>query len=114
MRMRAKYVCVEYASARGVADRWRAQYERDGKWIPMSNGSSEAIYSQLCALGNQPNIAKAAEIIGNKGWTYLSCDGCSQHVETAIRIGDHSIGDEPKAYCATCVREAAAVLAELE
>lgn len=113
MRMRARYVCVEHASARGVADRWRAQYECNGKWAASLNGNSEVTYNQLCALGKQPDIAKVAEIIGNKSWSYLSCDGCDDHVEAAIRIGENRY-DDAKVYCVTCVREAAAVLSELE
>jgi hypothetical protein len=114
IRVRAKYVCVEHASARGVAERWRSMYERDGVWTNNARGSTSDIYNRLCALGETPDIAKVAEIIGNKSWSYLSCDGCSEHVTTMVRIGDHRYADESKSYCATCIKEAAAVLADTE
>jgi hypothetical protein len=114
MRMRAKYVDVRFASGRGVAARWHSQYCDGGKWrmtpTSVKGRSSEQVYNDLCALGENPDIDKVAEIIGNKSWTHISCDGCPDYVERAISIGEH----EPKAYCPTCLREAYAVLQEIE
>lgn len=111
MRVRAKYVDVRIASGRGVADRWLSQYRRDGKWMasPLSVSASKTsgdVYNALCALGDNPPIDKVAGIIGNKSWSYISCDGCPEYVERAVAIGEY----EPKAFCETCIKEAHATL----
>jgi len=104
MRMRAKYVSVEHASAVGVDERWRSQYQRDGKWWNSSLGTSEEIHRRLVALGRVPDIAAVADIIGNKSWSYISCDGCSDYVEKAVRLGaEYSDG---KVFCMVCIAEA--------
>lgn len=110
MRIRAKYVDVRIASGRGVAARWESQYREDGKWkktpIGVKLRDSEQVYSSLCELGDNPLIDKVAEIIGNKSWSYISCDGCTDYVERAVAIGEY----DPKAYCETCIKEAHAAL----
>lgn len=114
MRIRAKYVSVNVASGRGVADRWRTIYFTDygDKWREgaLAGGKmAEKIHTELCQLGANPDIAKIAEVIGNKSWSYISCDGCSEHVERAVAIGDGDYS-ERKSYCETCLREALAAL----
>jgi hypothetical protein len=108
--MRAKYVTVRVASGRGAAESWLRQYFRDGKWLttPLSvkGRTSEQVHEALCALGENPPIDQVAEIIGNKSWSFISCDGCPDYVEKAVCIGEY----EPKAYCETCIKEAHAVL----
>lgn len=109
MRMRAKFVTIQVASGRGVAERWAGQYrERDGSW--RYGPEREQIYNRLVALGENPPIDKVAEIIGNKSWSYIRCDGCNGDVERAVAIGEY----DTKAYCATCIREAYAVLTDVE
>lgn len=108
--MRAKYVSVHHASARGVAERWRNRYWRVGMWPDTCNGSSEEIYKNLCVLGPVPGIDAVADVIGNKSWSYLTCCGCSEYVKRAVSIGE----DEPKLYCDTCVTEAFHVLLETQ
>ena len=109
LRLRPKYVTIRHASATGVADRWRSQYEKDGKWTTTAFGDSESVYKKLCALGPTPPIDSAAEIIGNKGWSYLFCDSCREYVTMAVALGE-STYDEPKIYCEQCLREAVHVL----
>jgi len=107
--MRPKYVSIEVASARGVAERWRTQYERDnGSWLNTASGSSKDVYDKLCALGQNPPIDKVAEAICNQSWSYISCDGCSDYVERAVRLSDTY--SEGKRYCATCIAEAHQIL----
>jgi hypothetical protein len=110
MTVRAKYVSVQVASARGVADRWKAQYQhpKDG-WSTTAYGDSKAVYEKLCALGTNPDIEKAAEAIGNKSWSYISCDGCGNYETRAVSIGEY----EPKSYCKTCIQEAFGALNEI-
>lgn len=106
MRIRAKFVSVEVATGRGVAERWRNQYfKQDGGWSKHPDSTSEAIYESLRCLGGNPDIAKVANIIGNKSWSYIACDGCNEYVERAIRLG--------RAYCFTCIGEAAEVMKDL-
>lgn len=105
--MRAKYVVIVTASARGVAERWKSQYyDRNGAWITTANGPSDKLYNQLCALGPSPDIEAVATILGNKSWTHLTCGGCSESVMKAVRIGEY----DGKVYCAECISEASEAL----
>lgn len=104
-RMRAKYVNVQVATGRGVADRYRQQYPAGDTTRP-GGKDPEDTYQRLAALGDNPPIDKVAEIIGNKSWSYITCDGCSLYVERAVAIGEF----DTKAYCETCMKEAHAIL----
>lgn len=111
MRMRAKFVNIQVASARGIADRWANQYRnQNGSWssapLCVKGRNSEQVYEALCALGDNPPIDKVAEIIGNQSWSYISCDGCNSYVGRAVAIGEY----DPKAYCDVCIKEANAIL----
>lgn len=81
-------------------------YERKGEFMHNARGSTKTVYDQLCALGDDPNIDAVAEAIGNKSWSYLTCEGCTEYVKTAVAIGEH----EPKLYCDICIREAMELL----
>lgn len=102
--MRAKYVHIETASARDVLDRWLGNYP-DGKCTP----DKQAITERLRLLGSQPSIDDVAEAIGNKSWSYLACDGCSEYIKIGVRIGDE-YSDKERIYCAICIAEAAEIL----
>lgn len=108
MRMKSKYVSVQIASARSVADRWASQYQHpvDG-WRDQGRKKT---YDDIAALGENPAIDSVAEIIGNKSWSHIYCDGCGSYVERAVSIGEY----EPKAYCKTCIDEAQYALASHE
>ncbi len=103
--MRAKYVSIEVATARGIAARWRSQRCQDDKWL---RDMDSVIHDRLCGLEDTASIKEASDIIGNQSWTYISCDGCSDYVERAVRLGDTY--SEGKRYCATCIAEAHQVL----
>lgn len=68
-RMRAKYVCIQVATGRGVAERYRRQYPAGDTTKPLGK-DSEDVYQRLLALGDNPPIDKVAEIIGNQAWSY--------------------------------------------
>lgn len=106
--MRPKYVSIRVASATGVAERWAQQYQhpKDGWRGTAQRPDGKKIYDNLIALGENPPIDKVAEIIGNKSWSYISCEGCNEYVERAVVLGEY----EPKSYCATCINEAHQIL----
>jgi hypothetical protein len=107
---RLKYVKVRIASATGIAERWRQQYHHPkDSWILTAFGNPKIIYEKLCALGPAPEVEAAANAIGNKSWSYLSCDGCNDYVLRAVEIGEY----EPKIYCKTCIDEASAAFQEI-
>lgn len=108
LRIRAKYVAVVHASGRDVAERWRAQYQRGDNWTGTVSGSSKDVYDRLIALGENPDIEKVADIIGNKSWSFIHCDGCGENVRRAVSMGEY----EPKNYCETCIAEATIILAD--
>lgn len=114
MRMRARYVHINVASARDVAKRWRAQYFRDDEWKSAFPNLvlSRDIYERLCALGENPGPDGVAAVIGNKSWSFLWCAGCHEYVMRAVCFGADP--DEAKQYCETCIREAAYILERID
>ena len=96
---------LKQANARGVAERWRRQYQRpkDG-WTNAISGSSKAIYEALVALGDDPPVLEVNKIIGNKSWTCFTCSVCTNHVTVAATA---DIGDEELTLCRSCVAEIA-------
>lgn len=96
---------VNVASGRGVAERWRSQYQKkDGHWTSTAMGGSEEIYNTLCALGPNPDIDAVAKVIGNQGWAHISCSGCGTHVARAVSFGrDYS--DDEILMCQICLQE---------
>lgn len=96
---------LQRASGRGVADRWRSQYyDPQRGWSTTYSGDSETVYNKLCALGVNPPIDRVAEIIGNKGWSYLTCDCCSEEVDRAILFSRS--GEDDYRLCLECVKDA--------
>lgn len=110
MRTRLKYVNVRVASTAGIAASWAANYQhpKDGWRIdPLAGGkTAKAIYDELCALGRSPSPEDVANVIGNKSWSYISCEGCNEYVLKAAAIGEY----EAKPYCETCLTEALTAL----
>lgn len=106
MRTRLKYVTLQVATGRGVAESWRKQYCKDGVWTKTAYGDSGAVYAKLCDLGPNPPIDKVADAIGNQSWSYIFCEGCGDYVEKAAALGEY----ETKAYCETCLKEALSAL----
>jgi hypothetical protein len=99
-----KRVTIAVASGRGVAERWRSQYQHGAKWTRTVSGDSEGIYKQLCDLGENPKVEEVANIIGNQGWDHLSCSGCDSYVLRAASYGtDYSERDI--LMCEACLRE---------
>lgn len=105
MRVRAKYVRIRHASARGVAERWWRMYfkDRDSQWY---DDRKRDIWKRLNDAGDAITIDQADEIIGNQSWTHISCDGCNEYVLAAVEIGECNA----KAYCPTCIHEAGEIL----
>lgn len=100
------FISIQHASSINVAEHWRSQYQKDGRWLHTESVDREAVYNRLLALGPMPDIEKSAEIIGSKSWSFIKCDGCAEYVVIAVAIGE----DEPKSYCGICIREAAAAM----
>jgi hypothetical protein len=97
-------VSVSVASGRGVAERWRKQYQRDGKWTRTVKGDSEQIYNSLCDLGENPDIEAVAKITGNQSWSYLTCSGCNDYVVRAAGFGDN-YSDHDTKLCQACLED---------
>jgi hypothetical protein len=103
-------VKIHIASGRGVAERWRTQYQNpDKSWTLTASGGGEKTYNALCALGQNPDIGKVAEVIGNRSWSYLSCSGCGDYVERAADFGsDYS--DTQILLCEACLKDGLAAI----
>lgn len=99
-------VKVSVASGRGVAERWRRQYQnKDGNWTRTVKGDSEATHNALCALGPDPDIDAVAIAIGNQGWAHLSCSGCGTHVTRAVSFGTEYCSADEVLMCQLCLQE---------
>lgn len=110
--IRARFMVVEHASARGVAERWKYHYcDKAGAWKPLMGASSSLIYDKLVALGDAPDIAEVADVIGNKSWSYLRCTSCGAEVAHLVRFTES--WDTEVRLCRTCISEAAVVAQEL-
>ncbi len=105
--MMIKRISIAVASARGVAERWRKQYQKEpgGNWTRTVSGDSEQVYNKLCELGHNPDVAKVAEIIGNEGWSHLQCCGCSAYITRAASFGA-DYNDNELLLCKECVTDA--------
>lgn len=105
-------VSIALPSGRGVAERWRSQYQNkaDGKWTSTVSGPSDAIYAKLCALGPAPDPNAVAEIIGNKGWTHPTCKITHDYLDVGVTFSLEY--DEDITLSPDLVFEAARLLAE--
>ena len=105
-------VLIRTADGHGVADRWQSQYQHpvDG-WRRTAHGPAKEVYERLCDLGQTPSAAATAEVIGNKSWSYLTCDGCSEYVERAVEFTDSGSERNPL-LCAPCIELARAALSD--
>lgn len=98
-------VKVSVATGRGVAERWRQSYQRDGAWTRVVGGSSEVIYNRLCDLGENPDVDAVATAIGNKSWSYLTCNACGEEVKRAADLS-RAYSDGPNLICRPCLEDA--------
>lgn len=108
MRTRPQFVSLIRGTGVGVAQRWFNQYHRHGgDWRAFSaNGSTAGeIYDRLLALGHTPSRDDVAAVIGNKSWSYVTCDSCRDEVSEVVAIGDE-LELSKRSYCRTCITEA--------
>jgi hypothetical protein len=96
-----------------VAERWRTQYQHDGKWTPPAKGGAEKIYNALCDLGENPDIEAVAKVIGNQSWSYLTCGGCGDRVIRAADFGDPYSDNEIK-LCQACLEDGLGALTKTQ
>ena len=106
-RPTAPVVGVGIASARGVAERWRQQYQQKTGWTDTISGSTQEIYEQLIKLGDGADPDEVAAIIGNKSWTHPYCTSCETYVERAAVL---DALDQMTVLCKTCLEHALKVV----
>lgn len=97
---------IASAVAENVAARWMETYydKKNDLWRETAFGDTQVVHQKLLACANDPE--KLAAIIGNKSWTHISCDGCSESVSIAAVF---SSGGEPS-LCLNCLTSAQAAL----
>lgn len=93
---------------RGVAERWRLNYEHGGEWKPPKSSlyrfDARAIYNALSALDAETaTTADVTAIIGNDSWTKLTCNECRLQVSDVVEF---DIDEESFAVCRDCLRKA--------
>jgi len=96
---------IEFAAikSRGAVARYVARY--GGGEFPQWKATAEKLRA-LPPEQHTPGIIAA--IIGNQGWTHLSCRECGNYVDVAITLGENSDG---VTVCLPCLKSAAAALA---
>ena len=94
-----------------MAERWAQSYlhrKKGGercRWL--EDAPPGGIYDELCGLGPSPLFSGCCRDRGNKSWSYVNCDGCSEYTEIGVKIGSE---DDGKVYCETCLKEALLIL----
>ena len=92
--------------AKQAVRRWKQTYFRNGEWLNCT-GSSETIYNNLLMLGNNPEISRVNEIIGNDSWTTLMCNECGKQVSMIIQVGKSENYENNTAFiCKKCLIKA--------
>lgn len=86
-----------------AAKMWQDLYE-DYKELQLP------IADELYALGGDPTPDAVDKVIGNKLWTYCTCDECKQSCDAVVRIGDEPDYDSATArVCRSCIEKALAL-----
>jgi hypothetical protein len=62
---------------KGVAERWKNQYFRDGAWLQYKSMDSASVHARIVAAGR--SVRKIEAAIGNKSWTRIYCVQCSTY-----------------------------------
>lgn len=97
-------VKIQYATGRGVAERWRRTYLSETRgWEKTAYGDSGVVYEKLCDLGPCPTADAVARVIGNKSWGHVTCSICYDDVDAVAYFSD---GSEEIRICEACVNEA--------
>ena len=89
---------------KGVAERWKRNYLRDGKWYETYSGDTEIVYKKLLKATSEKEVN---DIIGNKSWTELHCDDCKKEVDAVVQLGDEPDYESATAnICFDCLEKA--------
>ena len=100
----------EVVEIRSVADRWRAQYFKGGKWNTTMSGGSEAIFRALAALPSTATRDDVTAIIGNDSWIGENCSECGK--PAVVMVGQEPDYESHTAWlCALCVHRLVEMLA---
>ncbi len=71
-----------------IAERWKQSYYNRAKKTWNFGADKAGIYTELCALGADPDPEKVEAIIGNRSWTTICCSSCSLYATTgAVEVG---------------------------
>lgn len=88
-----------------VKDRWKAQYYTKGERYAYG-GDKEVKYNALVALGDKPSPDDVNDVIGNSGWTRITCSECGESVASAVELGEMGYDTEYVYACKDCLTKA--------
>lgn len=94
--------------AKGVAERWRKQYQGDdGSWVghypSLSQKPRSQTHAELVALGPNPDPDDVNRIIGNNSWTSCRCHQCGKDCDSIVEVGEEPDHESHTAdLCAKC------------
>lgn len=85
-----------------VADRWLQQYRPGSTWIRSHYFTAKQMEEAWEKLKGETDEEKIAEIIGNPGWTSLTCNECHVEVQAVAVYGEEE-DDWELRLCSTCL-----------
>ena len=89
-----------------VATRWARQYNF------IDYPEKQEIFNKLFALPVGATKKQIDDIIGNDTWTTLTCEGCSNSVDSLILISPHMDLYNSISLCKKCINKALHLLNE--
>lgn len=90
--------------AAAALEMWKKQYP---DWRPSSFFDSRAVTAKLEALGPDPDPDAVDTAIGNKSWTTVRCNECSENKEELVQVGQPPDYESAIALlCVDCLRKA--------
>lgn len=94
---------------KGVAERWKKQYCRDGKWgdVYLANrgipSNAETVHRAVLQAKNLNDVDR---IIGNENWTHNTCSECGTSKRGPMAVFDVNGGEYEHLLCKPCLQKA--------
>ncbi|WP_417744813.1 hypothetical protein [Rosistilla oblonga] len=94
-------------NANAAAEAWKEQFAGWPAGSGWKHKGHETVYTKLLALGKNPDPDNINKITGNKSWTEVRCDECSEYVEAAVQLGQEpDYASSTATVCVSCLKKA--------
>lgn len=95
-----------------VAQKWfrtyaHTSYWKEGRYLIGNGLTKEETHAKLVDLGTNPNPDDVDAVIGNRSWTYCTCDDCGKSVQAVVQLGQELDYESATAnICFHCLKKA--------